>query len=356
LTTLENQNVDGRSDVSTGTRIWTPLQLERDGKHADCLRIPISSDRSAYGWLPVPLISVRNGGGKVALLVAGVHGDEYEGPLALMNLARSLEPQDITGQVIIIPSLNFPAVRAGRRSSPLDGGNLNRAFPGHALGTPTEMIAHYLVEVLLPRVDLVVDLHAGGSSLDYVHCAMIRPGRSADEQRSLLELLRIFGAPVSFVTAGQGGGGATTLQAACTQAGVPNVTAELGGGGTLSQPGLELAGAGVKRLLKHVGIAPMLDVPSPPATRFMEVPGVDYFLYAARPGFFEPLASVGDDVRCGQIAGRLYSYEEPLCPPIEVRFERDGQVACRRFPTLADRGDCLFSLMRPLDGPSDLVM
>src|SRR3546814_6849872 len=72
---------------------------------------------------------IRNGDGPAALLVAGNHGDEYEGQIALRDLARTLEPAAVTGTVIVVPGLNFPAVRAAVRCSPVDGGNMNRSFP-----------------------------------------------------------------------------------------------------------------------------------------------------------------------------------------------------------------------------------
>ena len=78
-------------------------------------------------------------------MLAGVHGDEYEGQIALGNLSRELEPSDIRGRLIILPAVNTPAAKAGMRTSPADDGNLNRAFPGSATGTPTEMIAHYIL-------------------------------------------------------------------------------------------------------------------------------------------------------------------------------------------------------------------
>ena len=40
---------------------------------------------------------------------------------------------------------------AGRRTSPIDDGNLNRSFPGDADGTITEQIAYFIEHVLLPR-------------------------------------------------------------------------------------------------------------------------------------------------------------------------------------------------------------
>ncbi|MFU1717858.1 succinylglutamate desuccinylase/aspartoacylase family protein, partial [Bacillus amyloliquefaciens] len=141
-----------------------------------------------------------------------------------------------------------------RRLSPLDNGNLNRSFPGNALGSPTQMIAHYVSDVLLPMADLAVDLHSGGFSLDYVQCAVLRPGRTDEETKQVLELADVFGAPVTFISSGSTGGGATTLNAVSRELGVPTITTELGGGATLSPSGVRLAEDGVRRLCKHLGI------------------------------------------------------------------------------------------------------
>jgi predicted deacylase len=103
--------------------------------------------------------------------MAGNHGDEYEGQIAVSNLARQLDPAEICGRIILLPMVNFPAAQAGLRTSPVDEGNLNRLFPGNAMGSPTEIIAHYVEDVLMPMADYAIDLHSGGNSLYYPpHC------------------------------------------------------------------------------------------------------------------------------------------------------------------------------------------
>ncbi|MGF6980406.1 putative deacylase [Paraburkholderia sp. JPY465] len=330
--------------MSTPTRIWSPISFEKEGKQAGSLRLPISSDLSAYGWIPIPVVCVKNGKGPTAVLFAGTHGDEYEGQIALLELAREISPDDVNGRIVILPSLNFPAVEAGRRVSPMDEGNLNRVYPGKAHGTPTEMIAHYVTSVLLPMADLVVDLHSGGRSLEYVPCALIRPSADAERHARLMQLVSVFGAPVSYLTDGKGGGGNTTLPASAEAQGVPVITAELGGGATLQYVGKQIASNGVRRLLHHMGIyrEDSLHVPAP--TRFTEVPTRDYFVYADDGGLFEPAVAVGADVVAGQLAGYLHSIHRPTSAPVELCFPVDGMVACRRFPTLTRRGDCLFGL------------
>ena len=341
--------------MATQSRIWTPIDYEADGKQVDCLRLPHSTDLSAYGWIPIPLACIKNGIGPTALLVAGTHGDEYEGQVALHNLVREIETTAVQGRVIILPALNFPAVGAGRRVSPLDEGNLNRMFPGDALGTPTQMIAHYVSDVLISMADIVVDLHSGGRSLHYVLSSLVRPSACDEQHETLVEMMKLFGAPVSFVSNGAGGGGVTTLAAAAEARGVLALTTELGGGATLSHEGVNLAGQGVKRLLKHFRIMPEVEVVPAPATRLMTVAGRDAFVYARSRGIFEPLAGLGEEVQAGQMAGLLHSFEWPTREPEQLRFASSGLVACRRAPSLTEPGDCLFKLMADIAAPSDAM-
>lgn len=331
--------------MANDTRIWTDVDFDRDGKQISCLRLPFSSDRSAYGTIPIPIVCIRNGNGPTALLVAGNHGDEYEGQVAISKLARQLDAGELRGRSIILPALNYPAVDAGRRVSPLDQGNLNRMFPGDANGTPTEMIAHYVSEVLLPLADIVIDLHSGGTSLLYLPCCLIRVGRSAAETARLVELMHVFGAPIGSISDGSGGGGATTLSATAQALGIPALTTELGGGASLSRAGEKLARDGVLRVLKHMGILPDAIVEPAGPTRSMRVDGRHAFTYAPARGIFEPAVAVGDEVEAGDLAGTIHQIAGPSEPARLVHFAQSGLVACQRAPALTEPGDCLFKLV-----------
>src|SRR3546814_16101788 len=99
------------------SRVWTHIDFNLDGKQAGHLNVPHSVDLSAYAMIQIPIVCIRNGEGPTALLTAGNHGDEYEGPIALRNLARMLAPEDLQGRVIIVPSLTYPAVETIGRAS-----------------------------------------------------------------------------------------------------------------------------------------------------------------------------------------------------------------------------------------------
>ncbi|EUB98293.1 Succinylglutamate desuccinylase/aspartoacylase [Rhizobium sp. CF080] len=326
------------------TPVATPFDYDEDGKHDGFLRLYHSNETNGYGYVPIPVISVKNGEGPTALLVGGNHGNEYEGIVALMNLARDLEASSVRGRVLILPSLNFPAVMAGRRSSPLDGANLNRCFPGDPLGSPTQVTAHYVSSVLLPLTDLVIDLHAGGRSSEFIPCALVREGRNEHETTELARLAEWFGAPISFVSSGKGGGGARTLAGECTRQGIPCLTAELGGGETLSQRGLQLATEGVRRILSQFGILQSTALPTGASTRWVKK-GPHDRLHADVAGIFEPRIKLGEHVSPGKVAGLIHFPDFPMRKPEEVRFESSGYILSCHIPALVGRGDELCTLV-----------
>src|SRR3954471_18085660 len=156
--------------------ITTDIDFERDGLQRGTLRLPYSHNRSAYGHIPIPLMVAKRGTGPTVLLTGANHGDEYEGPLALMALMRELPLDHLSGRIIIVPALNVPAYRAGTRVSPIDQVNLNRVFPGDRNGTTTMMLAHYIETVLMRLANYAIDFHPVESSLAYLRLCSCSAG------------------------------------------------------------------------------------------------------------------------------------------------------------------------------------
>ncbi len=179
--------------------ITATIPLDEDGEHHGFLRLPYSRDDSAWGSVMIPITVIKNGVGPSALLTGANHGDEYEGPIALMELAMSLKAGDIEGRVIIVPAMNYPAFRAGTRTSPIDRGNMNRSFPGSASGTVTEKIADFFTTVLLPEANVVLDFHSGGKTLDFVPFASAHVLENEDQQAACVAAVEAFNAPYSMM-------------------------------------------------------------------------------------------------------------------------------------------------------------
>lgn len=314
--------------------------MDRPGRHWGSLRIPWSRDESAYGQVVVPVAALcGETPGPTALLVAGVHGDEWEGQVVLRAVARSFDPARLRGRVLVVPTANPLASRAGRRTSPEDGGNLARLFtPRAPLDGVTAAIAMGLERWLLPAADFVLDLHSGGGSLEYLPCAWGRLPADLVLARRVLDSLIALGAPRAAVVES---GATGTLVAAALERGVPAVAAEIGGGGGLSPGTLAVTRRAVDGFLAHAGIIAG-GGPSTP-TRLLHVrPG--HFLRSPGRGFFEPLFHLGDSVAAGQPAGRLHDLDYPHRQPEDLAWPDGGIVLCRRVPARAEPGDVLAHL------------
>jgi len=323
--------------------IISEVDFQKDGKHYGFLRLPHSVHRSAYGWLPIPVASIKNGAGPTVLIMGGNHGDEYEGQVLVAELIRILQPDMISGQVILLPMANFPAAQAGRRTSPIDAGNLNRSFPGHAQGSPTEVIAHYIEHTLLPLCDYVLDLHSGGTSLVYngANMLMLAPRNEAEKQK-VLALINAFGLPSAFFL----GANPVTISSAARRQGAISIVAELGGGGCISPQILQQAKQGVLHFLyKQEMLRGPLAVTTPPAKpRIMHIDAEKHYAYARHEGVFAPNFNLGDTVKKGDTAGYVHFPAQPWQSPEPIYFAGDGEIICQRALAQVRPGDCVFQL------------
>lgn len=329
--------------MSMHTRLWTDVDYDKSGKQVGWLNLHRSVTRSAYGMLTIPLAVIKNGTGPTVLFMAGNHGDEYEGQIALVKLIRGLDPATIQGRVIIAPAINLPAALAGTRVSPLDDGNMNRSFPGDPDGGPTKQIAHYVDSVLFPMADLFHDFHSGGGSLDYMEFASTHQGEDPSVNARGLAALKAFGAPLSLVWKGSVDGRFSPH--AAMKRGVAALGGEFGGCGRVSRNGVDLVLTGALRLLAHMkliekSLAPAVATP----VRMVAVPGPDYFVYAPENGLFEPATELGDVVKAGDLCGHVHFVDNPARDAVPCHFKQSGFVVCKRHPGRVERGDCVAHL------------
>ena len=313
------------------------VDFDRDGIQHGHLRLPWSRNESAWGNLMIPVTVVRNGGGPTALLTGGNHGDEYEGPIALTDLALKLKPDRVSGRVIIVPFTNYPAFRAGQRISPVDALNLNRAFPGRPDGTVTEKIADYFQRTLLPMADLALDFHSGGRTLDFVPFAACHVLPDKDQEARCVAARDAFGAPYAMRMLEIDAVG--MYDSAAESLGKVFVTTEIGGGGTSTALTVAIARRGVGNILRHAGI---LDGAVEHARSVeLDMPSSDCFSFSESEGLVEPVVDLGEPVRKGDLLARIYPVNDLGRAPAEYRAAIDGMLAARHFPGLIGMGDCL---------------
>jgi len=317
--------------------ISSTIPFDRDGKHHGFLQLPYSRDDSAWGSVMIPLTVVRNGNGKSALLTGANHGDEYEGPIALQELALNLTAAEINGTVIIVPAFNYPAFSAGLRTSPIDQGNMNRSFPGRPDGTVTEKIADFFQRTLIPRADIVLDFHSGGKTLDFIPFAATHVLHDKQQEEACAAAMHAFNAPYSVKLLEIDSVG--MYDTAVEEQGKIFVSTELGGGGTSTAKTNTIAKKGVRNLLIHAGIlAGELELTD---SVMLDMPDSDCYVFAEHSGLIEPLVDLGQPIEQGQTVARIWSTERCGEPPVEYHAHRSGVLCGRHFPGLVKTGDFL---------------
>lgn len=317
--------------------ISASVDFDADGIQHGHLRLPWSRDDSAWGSVVIPITVVKHGEGPTALLTGANHGDEYEGPIALFDLARTLRTGDVSGRVIIVPALNYPAFRAARRTSPIDKGNLNRSFPGRPDGSVTEKIADYVTRCLLPQADIVLDFHSGGRTLDFLPYAAAHELPDKAQEGRCFAAVAAFSAPWSMRMIEIDAVG--MFDTIAETAGKVFVTTELGGGGTATARSAGIAKRGVANLLRHAGI--LAGQPEIGETRWLDMPSSDCFGFSPEEGLVEFLKDLGEPVTKNEVFARIYPIGRTGASPYEHRAALDGLLAARHFPGLIKAGDCL---------------
>ncbi len=329
--------------------VHTDIDFDQSGKQTGYFNIPHSPHEDAWGATRIPICVIANGSGPTAILMGGNHGDEYEGPITLGEMIRDLDPAEVSGRLIILPALNLPAVRAGRRTSPVDGLNLNRTFPGNPAGSLSEQITAWLSDVVFPLGDAMLDLHSGGSSLSILPSAVIEPAPDPDHFRRNVRASLAFDAPLAVIIDNLGE--PRTSTATSVRAGMTTVGTEMAGGGGVTAEALAICRRGVRNVLAHLGIlagdkagAPRHD------TTVLRIPGPKGHVFAGTSGVFEAAHPLGARVSAGDVAGRVHDLTRPWNAPETLYYQHDGIVYGHRQPGRVEPGNCCAVVAAPYEG------
>jgi predicted deacylase len=241
-------------------------------------------------------VTGERGTGPTIGISAAIHGDEAVGTQIVMAMIRRLNDAELKGRLLVLPVANPYSFEAGTRHNPIDDLNLNRLFPGMAGGWFSEQLAHTIVREFLEKVDVLIDLHAGGArpTVDYVYIFN-------DERLS-----RSFGSKLLYrpdsVSPGTVYGG--TLSGLAVERSIPTVTVELGGGAIDQAPYVARGVEGLENALRTLGALPG-------ETRRREDQIVLSRIDIVRPtegGFLRNEAPpLGERIAEGAVLGRVFS-------------------------------------------------
>lgn len=268
--------------------------------------------------------------GKTMLITAGVHGGEYVGIQAAIELSQKLKIQKVAGTIIIVKVINVPAFERRNGSMGLtDGKNLNREFPGNPEGTEMERLAWAVSHELQPAADYYIDLHSGDDYeqlTSYVYYAGMADEKTVSQSRRMAEQVDV----PYMVRSNVASGGAYNYAAS---QGIPSILIERGGMGAWTSEEVRSTRRDVRNILCHLGI---YQGKKDYRTYYpLDVTDICY-QDASRDGLWYPFKKPGDMIREGEILGEVRDYEGGL---LELSVAEYDGVILYQTGTLQVLGD-----------------
>lgn len=289
-----------------------------------------------FSHLDVPVAIVRGGEhGPVAVVIAGVHGGEYNGIEAARRLAHDLDPAGMSGTVAIVPLANRAAFHArSHNGAPPDGQNLARVFPGSPDGRAIERVAHAITSRLILHADLLLDLHGADALEDLTPHLYIPPLEATNDRPwSGWDLAEAYGIElVELVPPGKLAGSAASAGAAV---GIPAILPEAGAFGHITEDAVRVHYDGILNVFKRVGILEGTPTPARRARRVRHDR-----IHSPASGCFYSEVRAGHHVTKGQVLGKVTDYFGQSSTPVHA--PSSGEVDFVKYSLATNKGDSLY--------------
>ena len=284
------------NQVAPGTKQhWTvPIKNSQDSTV-----IPITV---FHGTKPGPVLGIT----------AGVHGYEYAPILAAQGLIDRINPQKLSGTVILVQIANVGSF-LGRSPfiNPMDGKNLNRSFPGKADGTITERVAHFISQEVISRSTHFIDMHSGDAPEDLTAYTGYYQNDHKPEASKVAKSMAIaagFEYIVEFRTTGKDylkeGNSSLYCSAEAFKRGLPAMDFECGRLGIIEPELVERITEGVEGIMIHLKMTSGQLKPLEGQVFFPE----RSYISSKFDGIFYPLKKAGDYVAKGTHLGYVTDF------------------------------------------------
>ena len=328
--------------------VSSSIDFDKRGKESGYLQAGDSTNTSGWAIFNLPIYSINSGPGPKVLIIGGNHGDEYEGQFAIANLIRDLKVSDIAGELIAIPSVSYPASFVSTRLWP-DNSNFNRIFPGNENGRIPEKLAHYISSELIPRVDVVIDIHSGGRGHHFLESATMSWSADKSYRSDLMKNLNGWNTRYSLIFPSHPGTNEQSLLPGYVASlGKSLLTGEFGGSGITSATSNRITRAALVSALKSLTLlepdwhSESYDHEIKVQKReFIDMRSSDTYHWAEEEGLYQNKKKLGERVEKGEIIGAIHFPESADRKPHLVLASRSGTVGVIRGYPRVKRGDCL---------------
>ncbi|SOD11887.1 succinylglutamate desuccinylase/aspartoacylase family protein [Pedobacter xixiisoli] len=292
-------------------------------------------------YLPITIFKGKEKG-PVFTIVAGIHGYEYPPIVAVQELINEIDVQTLKGTLIVLPMANVGAFY-GRTPflNPLDGKNLNNAFPGSANGTVTEQIAHLISTVIIPQSDVFLDIHAGDANEDLLPFVCYYNNTSTPKQTALARTLSLasgFEYVVAYPYTLTETEPAKYAFKQATQKGITALSFEAGKLGNVQIDQVRAIKVGVYSLLSHLKMQPLKNISKVKTISLNS----QAYIKVPQSGLFYSKLKAGDKVKKGEKLG--YISNEFGTKLEDVVSTADGIILYKVGTPPVNKGETLFCI------------
>lgn len=254
--------------------------------------------------------------GKTLVVTAQIHGGEYAGTPAVINIAREIDPECVHGNLVLFHLVNVSGFFSGINAYVAeDGGNLNGCYPGSPDGTVSQRIADYFVKEILPHSDALLDLHGGGMNEALSPC-LFYPGADEATRAASLMMADATDIPnyvISRSKVGEMGYAGNVMH-------IPSLLLERGYGGLCLEEWVVDYEKDLRRVMDHLGILSFEGESVCPKNNYENV----VYLAAEENGIWYPYIEVDQVLKKGDALGRVEDFFGNVLR--EYHAEGDGKV------------------------------
>lgn len=320
---MRNAFMLGGEAVAAGERRLVVLPVSKLSNHTP-VTLPV---HVLHGEQPGPAM----------FLTAAVHGDELNGVEIIRRVLRTLQPGNIRGTLLCVPIVNAYGFIGRSRYLP-DRRDLNRSFPGSANGSLAARLAHLLLNEVVKRCQIGIDLHTAAIhrvNLPQIRCEFSKNARCRD-------LGLAFGAQVVLESPERQG----SMRRAAREAGVDVLVYEGGEGLRFDEFAITAGVDGIARVMLEIGMLEQPEGADEPRRPVMQRPpmlaNAARWVRAPEGGVLRTGKKIGDAVSEGEEIGVIANpYEENDTP---VRAPRRGIIVGRTTLPIVNLGDALFHI------------
>ena len=265
--------------------------------------------------LPVIVVAGKKEG-PVLWINGTVHGDELNGSYAAWELSGEIDPEQLSGTLVVTPICNPIACECRNKISAIDNMDMDTAFPGDPEGMMTQRIAYMIYREIKANAGAVISFHTMATPYraNPYSVRKIIPGVSDSVNEVSEGMQRAFGVVTNCVVDLRGdtnelpGVTSGALDITCMKDGIPAFMGEMGQGGKVETEYVEAAKKGILNVMRYLK---MLDGP-------VEKPGRQVlitkrrFLRSDKGGMIRMNVKSGDEVKAGESLLDLHYYGDEM--------------------------------------------